>query len=238
MNIRQIIKPWPAKQIKEVYRQVPVQGSILDVGCVGFQQVKIADALGLRELKHSGVDYCEMEAPLPENFVFRKADLSKENLPFDDDSFDLVMACHIIEHVAKPVDFFGECVRVCKPGGLIYLEAPSERSLLLPGMPFGHELFCSLSFFDDPTHCSRPWSPQSFYRLAKYYSCDPVKTDYLYSWLHRLIFPLTLPISILIKHRVMMMWCIWQVVGWASYIVVRKPDTISGKPAFRYYIPH
>lgn len=238
MSIRQIIKPWPAKQIREVYRQVPVQGRILDVGCVGFQQVKISDALGLRELNHSGVDYCEMGAPLPKNFIFKKADLSKENLPFDDDSFDLVMACHIIEHVAKPVDFFGECVRVCKPGGLIYLEAPSERSLLLPGMPFGHELFCSLSFFDDPTHCSRPWSPQSFYRLAKYYSCDPVKTDYLYSWLHRLIFPLTLPISILIKHRVMMMWCIWQVVGWASYIVVRKPATISGKPAFRYYIPH
>ncbi len=238
MSIRQIIKPWPTKQIAEVYRQIPVQGRVLDVGCVGFQQVKIAEALGLRELQHSGVDYCEMEAPLPENFVFRKADLSQENLPFADDSFDLVMACHIIEHVARPVDFFGECVRVCKPGGLIYLEAPSERSLLLPGMPFGHELFCSLSFYDDPTHCSRPWSPQSFYRLAKYFSCDPVKTDYLYSWLHRLIFPLTLPVSILIKHWVMMMWCIWQVVGWASYIVVRKPANISGKPAFRYYIPH
>jgi ubiquinone/menaquinone biosynthesis C-methylase UbiE len=238
MSIRQIVKPWPAKQIAEVYRQIPMRGRVLDVGCVGFQQVKIAEALGLRELQHSGVDYCEMEAPLPENFVFKKADLSRENLPFEDDSFDLVMACHIIEHVAKPVEFFGECVRVCKPGGLIYLEAPSERSLLLPGMPFGHELFCSLSFFDDPTHCSRPWSPQSFYRLAKYYSCDPVKTDYLYSWLHRLIFPLTLPFSILIKHRVMMMWCIWQVVGWASYIVVRKPVAISGKPTFRYYIPH
>jgi hypothetical protein len=63
MKLRQIVKPWPAKQIKEVYQQVPAQGRILDVGCVGFQQVKIAEALGLRELKHSGVDYCDMEGP-------------------------------------------------------------------------------------------------------------------------------------------------------------------------------
>jgi ubiquinone/menaquinone biosynthesis C-methylase UbiE len=234
--LRRIFKPWPDKRLAKVYRSLTHGGQVLDVGCLGFHQVKIAEALGLR-LNHSGVDYCESTEELPANFVFKKADLSKENLPFADDSFDLVVACHILEHVARPVDFFGELVRVCKPGGLIYLETPSERSLWLPGMPWGHELFCSLSFYDDPTHISRPWSPQSLYRLTRYFGCEPLATDYQYSWWFRMGIPLILPFAILTRHWVMLMVCIWQTVGWASYLVARKPSKLFGKPNFHYYIP-
>jgi len=236
MRIGQIITPWPPKPLRQAYEQIPADGRVLDIGCLGFRQVEAAQLLGLRELKHYGVDYCEPQSALPKGFVFKRADLNRDILPFDDDSFDLVVASHIIEHVTEPIEFFGECVRVCKPGGLIYFEAPSERSLLLPGMPFNHELFHSLSFFDDPTHCSRPWTPQSFYRLAKYYSCEPLKADYSFSWIHRLIFPITLPVALLTKHR-LLMWCVWQAVGWASYLVMRKPDHIKGKPVFNYYVP-
>ena len=236
MRIGQIITPWPPKHLKAVYEQIPNDGKVLDVGCFGFKQVQIARELGLNSLRHFGVDYCPLEAGPPEGFVFRMADLSKDRLPFEDDAFDLVVASHVIEHVSKPVDFFGDCVRVCKPGGLIYIEAPSERALLLPGMPFKHERFHSLSFFDDPTHCSRPWTPQSFYRLAKYYSCEPVRTGYLFSWLHRLMAPLTLPFAFLTRHR-LFMWCVWQTIGWASYLIAKKPLDITGLPRFNYYIP-
>jgi SAM-dependent methyltransferase len=236
MRIGHIITPWPPAQIRKVYEKLPRNGTVLDVGCVGFKQVDIGRSLGMASLQHFGVDYCKPEGALPEGFVFKQADLSCEKLPFAEDTFDLVVASHIIEHVSKPVEFFGDCLRVCKPGGCLYLEAPSERSLWLPGMPFNHELFHSLSFFDDPTHCSRPWSPQALYRLTKYYSCEPVKTDYLISWVHRLLAPVSIPFAFITRHR-LFMWCVWQTVGWASYLVARKPTHIKGQPPFRYYVP-
>jgi len=208
----------------------------LDIGCLGFRQVQVAQALGLPHLQHFGVDYCEPEDPLPAGFTFKRADLNSQRLPFEDDTFDLVVASHIIEHVSKPVEFFGDCVRVCKPGGLLYFEAPSERSLWLPGMPFRHHRFQSLSFYDDPTHCSRPWTPQAFYRLAKYYSCEPIRTDYLFSWFHRLLSPATLLLGLITRHR-LFECCVWQTVGWASYLIAQKPTQVRGQPAFRYYLP-
>ena len=235
MKIGHLITPWPPSQIRSAYEKTKAGGKVLDIGCIGFKQVKIAEALQLK-LQHFGVDYCEPEEPLPSGFVFRRADLNQDKLPFDDDTFDLVVASHIIEHVSKPVDFFGDCVRVCKPGGLLYFEAPSERSLLLPGMPFNHSRFQSLSFYDDPTHCSRPWSPQSFYRLTKYYSCDVVRTDYIYSWMHRLLAPVTIPLAFVTRHK-LFMWCVWATIGWASYLIAQKPLDVKGQPAFRYYLP-
>jgi hypothetical protein len=31
--------------------------------------------------------------------------------------------------------------------------------------------------------------------------------------------------------------CVWQTVGWASYLIARKPLNMKGKPGFNYYIP-
>jgi 2-polyprenyl-3-methyl-5-hydroxy-6-metoxy-1,4-benzoquinol methylase len=236
MSIGQIITPWPPAELRRVYKQVPKNGTVLDIGCIGYKQVKIAQALGRDDLRQFGVDYCDPEGAVPEGFLFKRTDLNSEKLPFSQDSFDVVIASHIIEHVSKPVDFFGDCVRVCKPGGLLYFEAPSERSLWLPGMPFNHHLFHSLSLYDDPTHSSRPWTPQSFYRLTKYFSCEPIEADYIFSWIHRLLAPITIPITFLLRHR-LFMWCVWATVGWASYLVARKPVEISGQPDFRYYVP-
>jgi SAM-dependent methyltransferase len=195
-----------------------------------------ARRLGLLRLKHFGIDYCDPDK-IPEGFVFKKVDLNHQPIPFDDDQFDLVVASHVIEHLGKPLEFFAECARVCKPGGLMYFEAPSERSLLLPGMPFEHDKFFSTSFFDDPTHASRPWTPQSFYRLAKYYSCEPLRVGYRTSWKYRLLFPVICLYALATRSGKWLEACCWYAIGWASFMVVRKPSEQHGKPAFRYYIP-
>src|SRR5581483_774222 len=41
------------------------------------------------------------------------------NLKFDDDSFDYVMAFHVVSVVPDPVRMLAEAARVCRPGGLI-----------------------------------------------------------------------------------------------------------------------
>lgn len=211
--------------------------SILDVGCLNFCQYYTSQRLKLAKHKHSGVDYALPSEGIPPGYVFKNADLNITRIPFEDDSFDLVVASHIIEHIAKPVDFFGDCIRVCKPGGLVYIEAPSERSLLLPGMPFDHHKFLSTSFFDDPTHTFRPWSPQAFYRLTKYFHCEPIKTEYYYSLKVRLLFPMLIAYAALTRDsRRFQNWC-WRAFGWACFIIIRKPKDIKGMPSFNYFIP-
>ena len=52
----------------------------------------------------------------------------------------------------------------------------------------------------------------------------------------RLLSPATIPLGFIFKHR-LFMWCVWQTIGWASYLVAKKPDNVKGEPAFRYYLP-
>lgn len=45
----------------------------------------------------------------------------------DSESFDFVVAAHIIEHTKNPLETFKNWLRVLKPGGLIYLIVPDKR---------------------------------------------------------------------------------------------------------------
>lgn len=52
-----------------------------------------------------------------------------ESSPFPDESFDLVLASDVIEHVADPDAFIAGCRRVLRPGGLLFLATPNRFSL-------------------------------------------------------------------------------------------------------------
>lgn len=224
------------KDLINCYHALPESGHVLDVGCLGFNQHRLGNSLYPGKFHYSGVDYIAPDT-IPEKCTFKRADLNEKALPFDDDQFDLVVAKHVIEHLKDPLVFFGECLRVCKPGGSIYFEAPSERSLLLPGMPFQHEKFYSLSFFDDPTHMSRPWSPAAFYRLSCLFSATPLKTGYITSWKCRLAFPFLFPLALLLRQGKLLERLLWGAIGWASFLIVQKPQQSPGKLPFCYYVP-
>ena len=57
--------------------------------------------------------------------------------PFDDGSADRVVAEHVFEHVANPVEFVLECWRVLTDGGELVIECPH---------------WTSENAFTDPTH--------------------------------------------------------------------------------------
>jgi SAM-dependent methyltransferase len=209
---------------------------ILDVGCLGFTQRKLALSLGRADTMHFGVDYCA-RVEVPDGFVFKRADLDQEGIPFPDDSFDLVVATHTIEHLRRPVEFFGECMRVCRPGGFAYFSGPSERSLWIPSYPLRPKQHVTLSFYDDPTHCGRPFTPQGFVRLARTYGCEPVRAGYDVSWPCRLGFPVLFPLAVLLGKRWLLEKVVWGSVGWVCSAIVRKPPHIAGPPPFEYDIP-
>lgn len=220
------------------YESIPIDGKVLDVGCFGFNQYKFSQSLGLTKHVHFGIDYSEPFGQLPPGYTFRSVDLNVESIPFENDTFDLVVMSHVIEHLSNPINVFRECVRICKPGGLVYIVAPSERSLFMPGSPFEHDKFYSLSFYDDPTHLSRPWTPQSLYRLCIYSSCQPIRWGYNYdSFLRRLIAPYSILRALLTRNAGLLERTCWGLIGWSSYIVLKKPQNILGLPAFKYFIP-
>lgn len=52
----------------------------------------------------------------------------QENIPLPDDSAEIVVAAHLIEHLDKPLDFMQELHRVTKPGGRAYFYTPYGSS--------------------------------------------------------------------------------------------------------------
>lgn len=92
----------------------------LDVGCgTGFFSLLLAEQ-GHRPV---GVDVAESMLALARektaaaglNATFRTADA--ERLPFDDDSFDLVVERHVIWTLPDPASALAEWARVLRPGG-------------------------------------------------------------------------------------------------------------------------
>lgn len=51
-------------------------------------------------------------------------------LPFGDDTFDRLIATHVLEHVVNPHLVLAEWVRVLKPGGVLSLILPCDPGLL------------------------------------------------------------------------------------------------------------
>ena len=225
-------------QRSEFFQKLGAGSKLLDIGCFGFTQWNFSKKINRGDIVHYGVDMTEPELiNAPEGFIYSKASLDFLDLPYQDDYFDGIVLSHVLEHVKNPIGLMIEAVRVCKPGGHIYIEAPSERSLLIPGVPFKYDLFCSFSYFDDPTHLSRPWSPQSLYRLAVYIQCNPLKVGYITSAIHRALSPFLLTYYLITRNVVKMETLIWLTIGWASYAIVEKPSHILGRPKFSYFVP-
>jgi ubiquinone/menaquinone biosynthesis C-methylase UbiE len=66
-----------------------------------------------------------------------------EEIPFPDESFDIVYSFQVLEHVQNPYKVLQESWRVLRPGGILYCDAPNYRTFWeghynipwIPGMP-------------------------------------------------------------------------------------------------------
>ena len=63
----------------------------------------------------------------PKDDAIMKMDIT--DIPFDDESFDIVIANHVLEHIPDYLNALHELYRVLKPGGQAILQTPYSKLL-------------------------------------------------------------------------------------------------------------
>jgi len=126
----QYLKRW-AHRVAKCRRQLlmclefaPHAKSTLDAGCSAGYVLDAARSLGLHP---TGIDYAAYAAGLASKRGFCAAHASLTELPFRDESFDIVTAKHTLEHVRTPRKAFSEIARVLRPGGVALIVVPDVR---------------------------------------------------------------------------------------------------------------
>lgn len=75
-----------------------------------------------RNLKHLDYTTTDLLSPLADV----KADIC--NLPFENDSYDIILCNHVLEHIPDDTKAMQELYRVLKPGGMGVLQIPQDLS--------------------------------------------------------------------------------------------------------------
>ncbi len=76
-----------------------------------------------RKLQNLDYTTCDLNSPIADV----KADI--QNLPFEDNSFDVIFCNHVLEHVANDKKALSELYRVMKPGGWGIFQVPIRYQL-------------------------------------------------------------------------------------------------------------
>jgi len=118
------------------WAQTFVEGKrVLDFGCgPGYGSHFIAasaDSVVGVDVSPESLEYAARTFPR-DNLSFEVIDTSCV-LPFEDDSFDVVMSFQVFEHVEFPERYLREARRVLRPGGVLLLVTPDRSTRLLPG---------------------------------------------------------------------------------------------------------
>lgn len=134
-------------------KRLPVK-RILDVGCGTGRLVKFLKSSGYEAV---GCDIADEAVKISGQFKGSATDL-----PFRNNSFEMVTAIHLIEHLTfgEMGKFLQEVRRVLKPNGYLYLDTPNLFSL--------EKIFRGKNWFgySDPTHIQF-YSPLSLKKILR-----------------------------------------------------------------------
>ena len=149
---------------RQILRFVPnpaERGKALELGSPPFhitlllQRFRNYD-LSLTGFASDGRAVIEQDLDSPEygehyHFACTCFDAEKERFPYDDNTFDLVTWCEVIEHLTEnPVHTLAEIHRVLKPGGSLVLSTPNaSRADSIVNFLLGRNIY-------DPYHLGAP----------------------------------------------------------------------------------
>ncbi|MDQ8045831.1 MAG: class I SAM-dependent methyltransferase [Solirubrobacteraceae bacterium] len=136
---------------RDITRHFPSQTRLLDLGCGSAW-------LGEHYPDYTGLDASTeaVEAAAKRGITVIQGSVD-ERLPFEDASFDGVVAKDLLEHVADPGAVVREINRVLKPGGRVFASSPDAQKWV----------------WNDYTHV-RPFTRTGFRRLFTDQGMHPV----------------------------------------------------------------
>ena len=105
----------------------------LDVGCghhflANWKGAKEEQALVHSAARVVGIDL-DLEALSRHRSFSQLAMANAGTLPFPDETFNLVTANMVMEHIENPVSVFAELARVLGPGGVLLFHTPNSKAL-------------------------------------------------------------------------------------------------------------
>lgn len=166
------------------------KGVFLDVGCgVGYLLNWLCQNSNSQGV---GVDISEAALSLARKLYpnLRLVKAGVFDLPFGKESFDVVLAINLIEHIKNHHQALGEMRRVLKKNGLFILSTPDKNSLY------------KKIWIHEPTHVHEFSKKEIIQLVSKYFKVTEVKFTNSVGRFNRLInlcFAKFLPCDILIK---------------------------------------
>jgi ubiquinone/menaquinone biosynthesis C-methylase UbiE len=105
-------------------------GRVADIGGGSGSRIDPCSRLAISDLEP------ELAVVIDRHFAERprhgrrvKADIDAAGLPFDDDSFDVAVCMHVLEHITQPRSVLAEIRRVVGPRGWLLVAVPNGWSL-------------------------------------------------------------------------------------------------------------
>jgi SAM-dependent methyltransferase len=109
------------RQVEACLALAPRAKNLLDVGCSAGYMIAAASSLNLDAV---GLDYSAYVVEMCNKRGLKAVHGSLTNLPFGDQSFDIVSLKAVLEHVPDPMAGLREAARVLAPGGVIFVVVP------------------------------------------------------------------------------------------------------------------
>lgn len=169
-----MLNRWDPSHLRRIDRLVPIAPGdrVLEVGS---GQGHLARAIAARGVDVVGIDANPSAMEVSGGDLVRH--MRAESLEFDDESFDVVISVHAIEHIPPLEEAFAEMVRVLRLGGRAAFVYPAEpikglyaipTSIVLHGTPFkAREVHCHKLW---PDKVRRMLEPVGMEQTAKEFS--------------------------------------------------------------------
>ncbi len=137
----------------------------LDIGCGNGRFIHSMNSLGW---KFEGVEFSPVAVKICHKAGLSVFEGELKDAGFPDNSFDIISARHLIEHIPDPKSLFKEISRILKPGGDFIIRTPNSKA-------FGRNWFGVNWFSDDiPRHLIL-FNSKNLTMLASKYEMHPQK---------------------------------------------------------------